>query len=76
MPIFGVPLKTGYKQAILTEETNSMWTPFIIMGPGVKKQNKLAEPINHLDQLPTILTLMGIPVPKIVEGKVLDVIEE
>ncbi|MFN8321328.1 MAG: alkaline phosphatase family protein [Chitinophagales bacterium] len=74
--VFSVPLVAGYKQAIDVDKTNSVWTPFIIMGPGVKKNNKLPEPIQHVDQLPTILTLMGVDVPKIVEGKVLDVIQK
>ena len=37
LKVFSTPLKTGYKQAILPRETKEMWTPFMIMGPGVKK---------------------------------------
>jgi len=57
--IFGTPLKTGYKQAILADETKGMWTPFIILGPGVKKGYALLDPINSEDQYPTIMTLLG-----------------
>ncbi len=71
LKIFDVPLISGYKQAIRVDETKSMWTPFIIMGPGVKKGFKINDPIHHIDQLPTILTLMGIKVPEVVEGKIL-----
>jgi arylsulfatase A-like enzyme len=69
LEIFSTPLKTGYKQAIHPEETKSMWTPFIIMGPGVKKGYEIKEPQKFVDQYPTIMTLMGIPIPDFVEGK-------
>ena len=74
--LFSSPLKSGYKQAILPEETKAMWTPFVIMGPGVKKGVKLSKPINHIDQLPTILHLMNVEIPDFVEGKVLKEIIE
>ena len=35
-----------------------MWTPFIIMGPGVKKGFKIKNPIRHVDQYATIMTLL------------------
>jgi hypothetical protein len=57
------PLKTGYKQAIYAEQENGMWTPFIVMGPGVKKGYVIEEPIGMVDQYPTIMALMGVPVP-------------
>ena len=72
LEIFTIPLKTGYKQAILPEEETGMWTPFIIMGPGVKKGHFIKEPIEHVDQYPTIMKLMNIPYPEIVEGNVLE----
>lgn len=74
--IFDVPLKTGYKQAILSEGVKGMWTPFIIMGPGVKKGFEIKEPIQHVDQYPTIMQLMGFEIPSFVEGKVLEQIFE
>ena len=66
------PLKSGYKQAILPRETKGMWTPFIIMGPGVKKGFKLKRPISMVDQYPTIMHLMGMKIPDFVEGRRLD----
>ena len=30
-------LPSGYKQGIDPKKNNGMWTPFVIMGPGVKK---------------------------------------
>ncbi len=69
LDVFTTPLITGYKQAILIEETKSMWTPFVIMGKGVKQGVALDKPINHIDQLPTILNLMGMEIPAHVEGK-------
>jgi predicted AlkP superfamily phosphohydrolase/phosphomutase len=67
--IFSTPLKTGYKQAVFSEETVGMWTPFIIMGSGVN-QGKLPRPINHEDQLPIILEAMGFETPDYVQGNV------
>ena len=69
--IFQVPLKTGYKQAMPAADTPALWTPFVIVGPGVRPGHKIAEPIRHIDQLPTILTAMGEQVPEHVQGKVL-----
>ena len=69
--VFDVPLKTGYKQAIFAKEVSAMWTPFIIAGPGVKKNHFVKNPINHVDQFPTIMRLMGHSVPHHVEGMVI-----
>jgi predicted AlkP superfamily phosphohydrolase/phosphomutase len=71
MDIFKIPLKSGYKQAIDPQE-KAVWTPFIIAGPGVKEDFALEKPINHVDQLPTILDLMKINIPDYAEGKSLD----
>lgn len=70
--LFEVPLISGYKQGLLPESTTSLWTPFIIMGPGVKKGYKLQKNICNTDQLPTILRLMGIDIPSYMEGKIID----
>jgi predicted AlkP superfamily phosphohydrolase/phosphomutase len=70
LTIFVTPLPTGYKQA--TDPTEKvMWTPFVIMGPDVKKGFALGKPISHIDQMPTILKLMGIEIPSYVQGRVL-----
>ncbi len=66
---FHSSLKTGYKQAIIPTDTTDMLTPFAIMGPGVKKNYKLKHHIRHIDQYPTIMTLLGQDIPKFVEGK-------
>ena len=72
LELFSIPLKTGYKQAIHPKEENSMWTPFMIMGPGVKKGHKIEEPIMFVDQYPTIMKLLNISIPEFVEGKALE----
>jgi len=69
--LFSTPLKTGYKQAILPDETQAMWTPFIIVGPGIKKGYMLDNPIHHQDQYPTIMKLMGIAAPIQSDGDVI-----
>jgi hypothetical protein len=68
LAIFTSALKTGYKQSILPQKTKGMWTPFIIMGPGVKKNYALRRPVSMADQYPTIMHLMGMKIPDFVEG--------
>ncbi len=76
LELFSTPLKTGYKQAIHPEEAKSMWTPFIIMGPGVKKGYEIKEPQKFVDQYPTIMKLLGMPIPEFVEGEPLEEVFE
>ncbi len=73
--LFDVPLKTGYKQAILAESEPALWAPFMIVGPGIKRNHRLPEPIEMVDQLPTIMTALGQEIPDHVEGRVLDVFD-
>ncbi len=73
MKIFSNPLKTGYKQAILADSTKSMLTPFVIYGPNIKKNFKLPNIINHVDQLPTILKAIDVKIDSTFDGKELKV---
>lgn len=73
--VFTVPLETGYKQAIHAETATALWAPFAIAGPGIRRNHRLPEPIRMVDQLPTVLTALGAPIPDHVEGRVLDVFE-
>jgi len=68
--IFTEPLKTGYKQAITSRTVPGMWTPFVAMGPGVRAGHRIADPIDMMDQYPTLMTLLGQRCPDFVEGKV------
>lgn len=44
--------------------------PFIVRWPGVINPGEVYEhPISHIDIVPTILEVSGIPVPKLLEGK-------
>jgi predicted AlkP superfamily phosphohydrolase/phosphomutase len=70
--IFSTPLTTGYKQSIDPLKNECMWTPFLIWGPGIKKGFFLEKPISHVDQLPTIYRAMDIPIPKHIQGRVLE----
>lgn len=70
LQIFTKPLTSGYKQANNPKDPD-MWTPFVIMGPGVKRGYKLEKAISHVDQMPTFLKLMGIRIPQYVQGRVL-----
>ena len=68
---FGDSLKSGYKQAVIPGNVKGMWTPIIFSGPGVRKNHQLTTPINHVDQYPTIATLIGEAVPEYVQGRVI-----
>ena len=68
LKIFTVPLETGYKQSVLASEVKGMWTPFIIVGKGIKKNHKISKPIQHVDQAPTVLRAMGKKVPEYMVG--------
>lgn len=71
LEIFSIPLKSGYKQAIFANETKGMWTPFIIVGPGIKKGYFIETPIDHVDQYTTIMKLLNYGSINQVDGKVL-----
>lgn len=66
--IFKTSLKGGYKQAVLAESEKGMWTPFIIVGPGIAQNHPLPQPIRHIDQYPTIMKAMQKKIPPFVEG--------
>jgi predicted AlkP superfamily phosphohydrolase/phosphomutase len=68
--IFSTPLVTGYKQAILSDNEKGLWTPFMIVGPGVKKGNYLGEtPINMVDQYPTLMHALAVKPSSWIQGK-------
>lgn len=71
--LFSLPLKTGYKQSIISDDYPAMWCPFMVMGPGVKKNYFLGnQPIDMVDQYPTLMKLIDAKSPNFVQGKVLD----
>ncbi len=69
--VFTDSLTSGNKQAY-DPKVDGMQTPFIIMGPGVKKGHKISRDISHVDQMPTILKLLNIQIPDYVQGKILN----
>ena len=73
--VFDDALTSGYKQTIDATKNNCMWTPFMIMGPGIKKDYKIKQPFGLINQMPTILNLMNISIPGYVQGRVLDEIK-
>ncbi|MDH3377681.1 MAG: alkaline phosphatase family protein [Gammaproteobacteria bacterium] len=68
---FVASITSGYKQAVLPDDQSGMWTPFIVMGPGIKSNYEIETPIQHVDQYPTIMSLLGREIPEFVEGHVL-----
>ncbi len=74
LALFSIPDVTGYKQAIIARDDPGMWTPFIIAGPGIKAHHYLGDtPFSLVDQYPTIMKALGVPIPGFVQGKSLDV---
>lgn len=70
LALFSKSFDTGYKQAVDVNDSR-MWTPFIIIGPDIKKNNYLGDsPIDHVDQYPTIMKALGIASPAFVQGKI------
>jgi hypothetical protein len=72
LEVFRDAREGGYKQALSAEDTKALYTPFVVMGPGVKKGYRLKKNISNADQLPTLLKLTGVPVPAQMQGKVVD----
>jgi predicted AlkP superfamily phosphohydrolase/phosphomutase len=67
--IFAASLKSGYKQAILPETEKGLWTPFLIVGPGVRAGHKISRPIGHVEQYPTVMKLLGVTPPYKPDGE-------
>ncbi|MCB0420190.1 MAG: alkaline phosphatase family protein [Bdellovibrionales bacterium] len=56
--VFSRSKKSGYKQAVDPKSDDGLLTPFMVMGPNVKKGYQMPEYVNHIDQLPTIFKLL------------------
>jgi predicted AlkP superfamily phosphohydrolase/phosphomutase len=70
--IFSIPLESGYKQAIFPPDEKCLWTPFMILGPGVKKNHRIKTPLKMEDQYPTLMYLLGNRSGINVDGKIID----
>ncbi|MBL9167280.1 MAG: alkaline phosphatase family protein [Verrucomicrobiales bacterium] len=71
LDVFSTPLVCGYKQAVLSAQEPGMWTPFVMAGPGVRKNHSLGtQPIEAVDQYPTLFRCLGLPTPPWVQGRV------
>lgn len=76
LKVFVKPDVSGYKQAIKAIDVPGMWTPFIIAGPGIKKDYFLGnKPFSLIDQYPTIMKALKQKIPNFVQGKSLPVFE-
>lgn len=74
LALFSEPAVTGYKQAIKAIEVPGMWTPFVMAGPGIKRNNFLGDkPFSLIQQYPTIMKALGVTMPDFVQGKPLDI---
>jgi arylsulfatase A-like enzyme len=66
------PLFQGGKQAVDPALGTFLWTPFLMVGPGIRQGVTLGEPVQHPDQLPTLLRAIGAPAPAHLDGRVLE----
>ncbi len=74
LSVFATPSVSGYKQAIKAIDVPGMWTPFIMAGPGIKRNNFLGDkPFSLIQQYPTIMKALNVAVPSFVQGKPLDI---
>lgn len=58
LKIFDLTDKGGYKQAV-SPDTTGLRTPFLISGPGIKKNNRLDRIIEHKEQYHLLLHLLS-----------------
>ena len=70
--VFAVPYETGYKQSILADGVKGLWSPFIIVGKGIKQNYAIPEPVRNVDQAPTIIRALNMRVPAYMEGTVIN----
>lgn len=56
--VFRSSLKGGYKQAVMTQN-KGLLTPFVISGPGIRQNHRIADVINHVDQFYLIMNLLS-----------------
>jgi hypothetical protein len=69
LQIFTTPRVTGYKQAILPDTARGLWTPFLIVGPGIARGKFLGNaPIAMIDQYPTLMRALSVKAPAWVQG--------
>jgi arylsulfatase A-like enzyme len=43
--------------------------PLLFAGPGIPKGRRIAAPVAHVDILPTVLALLGVPAPEWIQGR-------
>ncbi|HNW43482.1 MAG TPA: alkaline phosphatase family protein [Elusimicrobiales bacterium] len=72
LEVFRPAVEGGYKQALVSTEVPGMWTPFLVMGPGVKKNHRIAVNLSNIDQAPTILKILGLEKPGYMQGRSAD----
>lgn len=66
--IFVSTKKGGYKQGIWPESVEGMLTPFVVMGPNIKKNCQLSKVITHADQFATISKILENTAPYELDG--------
>ncbi len=57
--IFEGTLSSGYKQTLDPRTNKALWTPFVVMGPGIRQNHFIEKPIEHVDQYKFIMDVLG-----------------
>ena len=58
----------GYQRGKTSGYAAGLHMPFIVSGPGVRRNERCAVPVSLVDIMPTMLTAVGLPVPATVQG--------
>lgn len=57
--IFEGSLTSGYKQTLDPRKNKALWTPFVVYGPGIRRNHYIEQPLEHVDQYRFIMDLLG-----------------
>lgn len=62
----------GHERTHGTEMAEDMTIPWIVAGPSIRPGHSINRPVSLLDTAPTLARILGVPVPRDWEGKVVD----
>lgn len=57
--VFESTLSSGYKQSLDPQKNKSLWTPFVVVGPGIRRNHFISKPLEHVDQYRFVMDILG-----------------